>query len=173
MTCCSTLQHISDWLTAAMKSCLRVFSSMVRGMFLTLRRVRDTLKLGLRSLVFFSSAARLRFVLSVTDKLSQAADPSSMVPSFACTHTLYQSFCLRLEGLLLVLLIIDGLSLVAHPSTMVPSLCMNTLGSVNTCHMYLNRLSQSVRAYVTALCCVPLYCLSLMLCDLRQSSPAS
>ncbi|KAA6414365.1 MAG: hypothetical protein FRX49_13697 [Trebouxia sp. A1-2] len=53
---------------------------MVRGMFLTLRRVRETLKLGLRSLVFFSSAARLRLVLSVTDRLSQAADPSSIVP---------------------------------------------------------------------------------------------
>ena len=54
-------------------------------MFLTLRRVRDTLKLGLRSLVFFSSAARLRLLLSVADMLSQAADPSSIVPSLAYT----------------------------------------------------------------------------------------
>ena len=52
-------------------------------MFLTLRRVRDTLKLGLRSLVFFS--ARLRLLLSVADMLSQAADPSSIVPSLAYT----------------------------------------------------------------------------------------
>ena len=57
---------------------------MVSGMFLTLRRVRETLKLGLRSLVFFSSAARLRRVLSVADMLSQAVEPSSITPSFAC-----------------------------------------------------------------------------------------
>lgn len=68
-----------------MKSCLSCFSCMVKGMFLTLRRVRDTLKLGLRSFVFFSSAARLRLLLSVADMASQAADPSSIVPSFAYT----------------------------------------------------------------------------------------
>lgn len=62
-------------------------------MFLTLRRVRETLKLGLRSLVFFSSAARLRLLLSVADMLSQAADPSSMLPSLAYTmHTQLMPF---------------------------------------------------------------------------------
>lgn len=71
--------------TAAIKSCLSSFSCRVKGMFLTLRRVRETLKLGLRNLVFFSSAARLRLLLSVVDMLSQAADPSSIVPSLAYT----------------------------------------------------------------------------------------
>ena len=61
---------------------------MVKGMFLMLSRVLETLKLGLRSLVFFSSAARLRLALSVLDMPSQAADPSSITPSFACIQGL-------------------------------------------------------------------------------------
>lgn len=49
------------------------------------RRVRDTKKLGLRNLVAISWAARCRLLRSSTDIACQAADPSSMRPSFACT----------------------------------------------------------------------------------------
>ena len=72
-------------LTAAMKSCLMPFSSRDWGMLRRLRRVRETEKLGLRSLRFFSSAARLRLPRSPTERASQAGEPSSMVPSLACT----------------------------------------------------------------------------------------
>ena len=78
-------------LTAAMKSCLMPFSSRDWGMLRRLSRVRETEKLGLRSLRFFSSAARLRLPRSPTESASQAGEPSSMAPSLACTQPQEQS----------------------------------------------------------------------------------
>ena len=70
--------------TAATTRSLRAFSEIWWGRFRRHRRVRDTKKLGLFSFVLDSAAARLRFVLSAADMASQAAEPSSICPSFIC-----------------------------------------------------------------------------------------